>query len=164
MIIVINLRRFLNQQDNRKVKKADFLHLLEYLKTYLKEKSQQIIRWKMSDNFLNDSDKKIIIEFIGNTSLPSAYMSAYNLNDKISLVWIYNDMDHPQVIKRMKLVGRILENRVENQIKLNYNYSSLIESLLNATIYTDILSYYVAILGGINPTPVDIIKVLKSEL
>ena len=86
------------------------------------------------------------------------------MNDKISLVWIYNDMDHPQIIKRMKLVGRILENRVENQIKLNYNYSSLIESLLNATIYTDILSYYVAILGGVNPTPVDIINVLKSEL
>ena len=86
------------------------------------------------------------------------------MNDKISLVWIYNDMDHPQIIKRMKLVGRILENRVENQIKLNYNYSSLIESLLNATIYTDIISYYVAILGGVNPTPVDVIKVLKSEL
>ena len=64
----------------------------------------------------------------------------------------------------MKLVGRILEDRVENQIKLNYNYGSLVESLLNATIYTDILSYYIAILGGINPTPVDIIKVLKSEL
>ena len=39
LIIVINLRRSLNQQDNRKFKKVDFLHLLKYLKTYLKEKS-----------------------------------------------------------------------------------------------------------------------------
>ena len=86
------------------------------------------------------------------------------MSGNISLLWIYNDMDHVRVVKRMKLVGRILDNKVQNQIKLNFNYSSLVESLFNAIIYTDILSYYVGILSGVDPTPVNIIKTLKSEL
>ena len=61
----------------------------------------------MSDNFLNDSDKKIIIEFIGNTSLPSAYMSAYNLNDGKTYSYSYKSSEDGNDIFRIASMTKL---------------------------------------------------------
>ena len=87
-----------------------------------------------------------------------------SMDQDITIIWILNDIDHPQVKKRMNIVSDILTSKVKNQIKLSFNYSGRIESVFSAILYTDIISYYLAIISGIDPTPVDIIATLKKKM
>lgn len=72
--------------------------------------------------------------------------------------------DHPRVSKRMDIVRAILK---KEKVKVLEVYSSGLELLARifSLVYTgDFVSFYLAILNGVDPTPVKNITVMKKKL
>lgn len=81
--------------------------------------------------------------------------------DNIVLIWIYDQDDHPQNIKRIKITSSILKD-IKNQFKFKESGESKIIRLFKLIYFFDWVTFYGAMHNNINPTPVDTILKLKS--
>ncbi|MBL7158170.1 MAG: bifunctional phosphoglucose/phosphomannose isomerase [Candidatus Omnitrophica bacterium] len=72
--------------------------------------------------------------------------------------------DHPRVQKRMDITYSILKKAQFEVIEIESNGASLIERMLSLVVVGDFISFYLAILNGIDPTPVERITYLKKQL
>lgn len=84
--------------------------------------------------------------------------------NKTVICWIMDESDHCQVQKRMDITKDLLNNYPSNQIILKTTGSTKIERALIMIHLIDWISYYAALLNGIDPTPVDRITELKNRL
>lgn len=120
-------------------------------------------KWKISWNenaknvaFFGEYPESNHNEFMGWTSHPVE--KPYVIFDLVS------DKEHSQILKRFEISDRLLSGRRPKAITVNLGGSSVIEQLLWGTILADFVSSYLAILNGVNPTPVALIEKLKQEL
>lgn len=120
-------------------------------------------KWKIS---LNENAKNLAWwgtypefnhnEFIGWTGQP---------HDKpYSVVELRSSFDHPQITKRMDVSSRLLSGRRPAPNIVNAQGDTLLKQLLWTVVFGDFVSIYLALLNGIDPTPVDIIEKFKSEI
>ena len=81
----------------------------------------------MKENNIKDSDKKIIAEFIRNSSLPGAYMAAHTLDDRKTYSYSYNYSEDGNDIFRLasmtKLVTSIAALQLVESKKINLDDS-----------------------------------------
>lgn len=95
-------------------------------------------------------------EFLGWTSHP--------VDKPYKIINLVSDLDHPQIKKRFEVSERLLSGKKPSAETVKLEGSTLIEQMIYGVALGDFVSLYLALLNGLNPTPVDIIEKLKHEL
>ncbi len=120
-------------------------------------------KWKIS---INENAKTIAWcnqypefnhnEFLGWTSHP--------LEKPYVVVDLRSKLEHPRNQKRFEVTERLLSGRRPAPQVVIVEGETLLQQLLWTVALGDFVSIYLAILNGLNPTPVDLIEKFKAEL
>lgn len=120
-------------------------------------------KWKISWNenaknvaFWNELPEFNHNEFIGWTSHPIE--KPYTIIDLIS------KFENPRILKRFEISDRLLSGKRPKSINVELQGETVIGQMLWGCILADFVSIYLAILNGVNPTPVALVEKLKQEL
>jgi glucose/mannose-6-phosphate isomerase len=120
-------------------------------------------KWKISWNenaknvaFWNEYSEFNHNEFMGWTSHP--------IEKPFAVFDLISKLEHPQILKRFEISDRLLSGMRPKATVINLAGETAIQQLLWGCILADFVSIYVAILNGVDPTPVGIIEKLKHEL
>lgn len=95
-------------------------------------------------------------EFIGWSSHP--------IQKPYAVVEIRSNLEHPRVQKRFELSERLLSGKRPASNVIVPKGETLIQQLLWTAVHDDFVSIYLALLNGVNPTPVELVEKLKKEL
>ena len=85
-------------------------------------------------------------------------------NNSLSLIWLLDKNDHIQVKKRIKISKLILEDIGIRNYIIEMEGEIFFERFLKFIIFTDWISFYLAIINRNDPSPVHKISKLKSML
>lgn len=120
-------------------------------------------KWKISWNenaknvaFWNEYPEFNHNEFMGWTSHP--------IEKPFAIFDLISSHEHRQILKRFGVSNQLLSGKRPRTTQINLKGDSLIAQLLWGSILADFVSIYVAILNGVDPTPVDLIEKLKIAL
>jgi glucose/mannose-6-phosphate isomerase len=120
-------------------------------------------KWKISWNenaknvaFWNELPEFNHNEFIGWASHP--------VEKPFAVFDIVSSLEHPRILKRFEITDRLLSGVRPKSTVINLAGDSAIQQLLWGSILADFASIYLAILNGVDPTPVNLIEKLKQEL
>jgi glucose/mannose-6-phosphate isomerase len=120
-------------------------------------------KWKISWNetsknvaFWNEYPEFNHNEFMGWTSHP--------VEKPFAIFDLVSSFEHPQILKRFEISDRLLSGKRPKAMTIQLKGESVIAQLLWGAILADFASIYTAVLNGVDPTPVDLIEKLKSEL
>lgn len=84
--------------------------------------------------------------------------------DNYMVIMLRDEIDHPRIASRMNIVkGLIFEKGVE-VIELYSKKGDLLSRMFSQIQFGDFVSYYLALMNGIDPTPIYMIDYLKNEL
>jgi glucose/mannose-6-phosphate isomerase len=72
--------------------------------------------------------------------------------------------DHPKITARMDIVRHLIEQQDVQVIDIYATGETALERIFNLIQMGDFVSYYLAILNEVDPTPVEVIESLKREL
>lgn len=120
-------------------------------------------KWKIN---LNENAKNIAWcnqypefnhnEFIGWTSHP--------VDKPYKIIELRSNLEHARVQERFAISEKLLSGKRPHPEIINVEGENELEQLLWSIQLGDFVSVYLALLNGLNPTPVDLIERLKSEL
>lgn len=95
-------------------------------------------------------------EFLGWTSHP--------IDKPYKIIELQSNLEHPQIQKRFTITNKLLSGRWPEPHIITAHGETLLQQLLWTTALGDFTTLYVALLNGLNPTPVELIERLKTEL
>jgi glucose/mannose-6-phosphate isomerase len=95
-------------------------------------------------------------EFLGWTSHP--------IDKPYKIVELRSSLEHERTQKRFTVTNKLLSGRWPNPHVVDMKGDTILEQLLYAVALGDFVSLYMALLNGLNPTPVDLIEKFKTEL
>ncbi len=81
-----------------------------------------------------------------------------------AVIDIRSNLDHPRIQKRFIVTDRLLSGLRPAPIVVNPKGETLLEQMLWTIVLGDFVSLYLALLNGLNPTPVELIEKLKKAL
>lgn len=81
-----------------------------------------------------------------------------------AVIDIRSTLEHERVQKRFEITERLLSGKRPAPIVIEPKGSDLLEQLLWTIVLGDFVSLYLALLNGLNPTPVELIEKLKQAL
>lgn len=120
-------------------------------------------KWKIS---INENAKNVAWcnalpefnhnEFIGWSSHP--------IDKPYSIIQLQSFLEHPRIQKRFDISGKLLSGKWPTPHVVRVEGKDILSQLLWAIAFGDFVSLYLALLNGLNPTPVDLIENLKLEL
>lgn len=118
-------------------------------------------RWKTQINentkihaFYNTFSEMNHNEIVGYTKLLA----------KFHMIIISSEKDHPRIRKRFALVKKLVKEKGVDVTEMSIIGENHLHQILSAIHIGDWTSYFLALLYGIDPSPVDIIENLKKEL
>jgi glucose/mannose-6-phosphate isomerase len=79
-------------------------------------------------------------------------------------VFLEDSDQHPRVRQRIDLTARLIESEAAGIVRLESRGSTAVERVMSLVLLGDLVSIYLAVLKGIDPSPVDVIERLKEEL
>ncbi|MGB2697644.1 MAG: bifunctional phosphoglucose/phosphomannose isomerase [Candidatus Zixiibacteriota bacterium] len=86
------------------------------------------------------------------------------MEEKIVVVLLEDQKDHPQIKRRMEIVKGIIQKKGAKVIELESEGENLLSRIFSLIQLGDFVSFYLAVLNQVDPTPVKLIDYLKSEL
>ncbi|HSX16712.1 MAG TPA: bifunctional phosphoglucose/phosphomannose isomerase [Patescibacteria group bacterium] len=95
-------------------------------------------------------------EFVGWTSHP--------VDKPYAVVELRSTLEHPRVQKRFEVTNRLLSGMRPAAEVVNVEGETLAQQLLWTASLGDFVSLYLALLNGLNPTPVDLVEEFKVAL
>jgi glucose/mannose-6-phosphate isomerase len=95
-------------------------------------------------------------EFMGWTSHP--------IDKPYAIIDLRSSFEHERIQKRFDLTAKLLSGRRPAPHTIQAVGETLLEQLLYIMALGDFVSLYLALLNGINPTPVELIEKFKAEL
>lgn len=120
-------------------------------------------KWKISWNenakniaFWNEFPEFNHNEFIGWTSHP--------IEKPFAIFDLVSHLEDSRILRRFEVSDRLLSGKRPKATIIKLEGDSLLAQLLWGSILADFVSIYVAILNGVDPTPVLLIERLKKEL
>jgi len=120
-------------------------------------------KWKISFNenakhvaWVNQYPEFNHNEFIGWTKQP--------VDKPYAVIDIRSSLEHARTQKRFEVSERLLSGQRPAPLVVTPQGETLLQQLLWAIALGDFTSLYVALLNGINPTPVDLIETFKKSL
>jgi glucose/mannose-6-phosphate isomerase len=87
-----------------------------------------------------------------------------DLRDKVVIVMLRSSLDHPRNQVRFDVTAEILTQKGVAFENIHARGERPLAQMLSAIHFGDYVSYYLAMLNGADPTPVDTITYLKSRL
>jgi glucose/mannose-6-phosphate isomerase len=87
-----------------------------------------------------------------------------SLMKQIVVVMLYDQEDHPRVKVRMSITEKVIRSYAADVIEVRSEGKSLLARMFSLIYLGDWTSYYLAILNRVDPTPVEVIDMLKSKL
>lgn len=87
-----------------------------------------------------------------------------NLKPDFTVLFLKNKDDHKRIKARMDIVKEIIESQKIEVIEIESQGKNLLSRMLYLIQLGDWTSYYLAILNGVDPTPIKVIDYLKSQL
>lgn len=120
-------------------------------------------KWKISfnENAKNVAWYNILPEFNHNEFLG---WTSHPVDKPYVVIDLRSVLEHPRVRKRFEVTDRLLSGQRPAAHVINAQGETLIQQLLWTIAYGDFVSLYLALLNGLNPSPVDLIEKLKGEL
>lgn len=120
-------------------------------------------KWKISfnENAKNVAWCNAFSEFNHNEFMG---WSSHPVDKPYGIVELRSFLEHPQNQKRFDISNRLLSGKWPEPHVVNAEGQGLLGQLLWTIAMGDFVSIYVALLNGLNPTPVDLIEKLKTEL
>ena len=79
-------------------------------------------------------------------------------------VFLCDPDQHPRVQRRIELMAAAVERTGAPAIKLESRGESRLERVLSLVLLGDIVSVYMGVLAGVDPTPVEAIEQFKQQL
>ena len=120
-------------------------------------------KWKIS---INENAKNVAWlgvypefnhnEFMGWTGHP--------LEKHYAVVDLRSNLENERIIKRFELSARLLSGRRPAPYVVEAVGSNDLEQMLWLSVFGDFVSIYLAILNGVNPTPIDLVEKFKKQL
>lgn len=95
-------------------------------------------------------------EFMGWTSHP--------IEKPFAVVEIRSNLEHPRIQKRFEVSERLLSGMRPAPIVIEPRGETVLQQLAWSFAMGDFVSIYLAVLNGVNPTPVELVEKLKKEL
>lgn len=95
-------------------------------------------------------------EFLGWTSRP--------VDKPYAIVDLRSSLEHKRIQKRFEVTERLLSGKRPHAHVVEVQGETLLQQLLWAIALGDFVSLYLALLNGLNPTPVDLIEKFKKSL
>lgn len=125
--------------------------------------SSAAYKWKIS---FNESSKNLawsneLPEFNHNEFMGWTSQSA---DKSFQVIELRSDLDHAQIQKRFDISNQLLAEQISDPIIVKARGKNKIEQLLWTIQLGDFVSLYLAVLNGVDPTPVELIERLKQEL
>jgi glucose/mannose-6-phosphate isomerase len=77
---------------------------------------------------------------------------------------LVSNFENPRILKRFEITDRLLSGKRPKAIIVELQGETQIAQLLWGCILADFVSIYVAVLNGVDPTPVALVEKLKQEL
>jgi glucose/mannose-6-phosphate isomerase len=120
-------------------------------------------KWKIS---FNENAKNIawcnqFSEFNHNEMLG---WSAQPVDKPYGIIELQSKFEHQRILKRYEITNRLLSGQWPQPHIIEAQGETILEQILWTIALGDFTSIYLALLNGINPTPVELIEKLKSEL
>ena len=81
-----------------------------------------------------------------------------------AILYLLDREDNPRIIKRQKVTKEILEKYRGFDIEIESEGKSKLERIFDLVYLGDWVSYYLAILSNVDPTPIEKINLLKNKL
>lgn len=120
-------------------------------------------KWKISINenakhvaWLNQLPEFNHNEFLGWTKQP--------VDKPYAVIDIRSSLEHPRTLKRFEVTERLLSGMRPAPHVIEPHGDTLLQQLLWVIALGDFTSLYLALLNGLNPTPVDLIEKFKGAL
>lgn len=120
-------------------------------------------KWKISFNenaknvaWWNEFPEFNHNEFMGWASHP--------IDKPYAIIDLRSSFEHERIQKRFELTAKLLSGRRPSPHTIQAEGETLLEQMLYMMALGDFVSLYVALLNGINPTPVELIEKFKAEL
>ena len=122
------------------------------------------LRWKgqICENAKQLAFSNVFPEFNHNELVGFGVLK--HLAGKLAAVFLQDRDDHPRVLARMKIVEDIFKKRKVPAHKFAAKGETALERMFYLILLGDFASYYLAILNGVNPKPVEVIDYLKGRL
>jgi glucose/mannose-6-phosphate isomerase len=83
---------------------------------------------------------------------------------KFSAVFLEDADLHPRVLERIQLTEKLIAPQAHATFRVSTVGQGAVERVMSLVLLGDLVSLYLAVLRGVDPTPVDIIGRLKAEL
>jgi len=87
-----------------------------------------------------------------------------DMASKVEAVFLVDDEDMDRVTKRVEITADILEEKVGGVTVIHVGGKTRTEKLLSAVYLGDFVSSYLALVRGVDPTPVESIALLKRRM
>ena len=120
-------------------------------------------RWKITINenaknvaWFNEWPEFNHNEFIGWSSHPKS--------KPYGVVELQSSLDNERIAKRFEISNKLLDGMMPKPIEVQAEGATQLEQLLWSIKLGDFVSLYLAMLNGVNQTPVDLVEQLKKEL
>jgi glucose/mannose-6-phosphate isomerase len=125
--------------------------------------SSAAYKWKIS---INENAKNVawwnqIPEFNHNEMIG---WSSHPIEKPYAVVNLLSSYEHQRVQRRFEVTDRLLSGLRPAAVNISAQGETLIEHLLWQVVMGDFTSIYLALLNGVNPTPVDLVEKFKREL
>ncbi|HSX28033.1 MAG TPA: bifunctional phosphoglucose/phosphomannose isomerase [Candidatus Saccharimonadales bacterium] len=118
-------------------------------KIFFNENAKNLAWWNQLPEFNHN-------EFIGWSSHP--------IDKPFAVINLLSSFDHPRVQERFVVSEKMLSGMRPESIDIQAKGDSLIEQIIWVELFGSMISVYVALLNGVNPTPVDLVEKFKKEL
>jgi glucose/mannose-6-phosphate isomerase len=83
---------------------------------------------------------------------------------RFSAIFLDDSDLHPRVKARLELTATLIEGGAAHSIRVPTRGESAVERVISMILLGDLVSLYLAVLRGVDPTPVELIERLKAEL
>lgn len=90
--------------------------------------------------------------------------SSHPVDKPYAIVNLHSASDGQRISSRFDISKKLLGGRMPDPIEVKAEGSSALEQLLSMIIMGDFVSVYLALLNGLDPTPVELIEKLKTSL
>jgi glucose/mannose-6-phosphate isomerase len=92
------------------------------------------------------------------------YLNLKRLFKHLVVIFLKDDKIHPQVKKRIEITSQIIKEKGISVFEVNAKGVYLLARIFSLIYIADFISFYLAILYNIDPTPVKVISTLKQRL
>lgn len=119
------------------------------MKICMNENAKNLAWWYQYPEFSHN-------EFIGWSSHP--------VDKPFAVIEIRSNLEHPRVQKRFEITERMLSGKRPNPHVITPVGDTLPQQIFWASMFCDFVCTYVALLNGVDPTPVDLVEKFKEAL